>query len=222
MSFTGFPATGLSFLSTLGSQNRDWFQANKKQYDAEVAQPAKEFVEAVTELLQERVSPLIEGQPKTNGSIAPINNDLRFNPDASPYKDHLLIKWWEGDNKKLAPTLYVRLSEDQVGFASGIMLAGFDRWRSAVGNDSGAALAGALDSLGQRFDIDVAGQALKKVPAPWPEDHPRADLLRHKAFQVRWPESTPKSVTGDEFAGFCADRLALLADVHAWLRGNLT
>ena len=157
MAFTGFSASGLSFLTALGDQDRDWFQAHKKQYDAEVAQPAKDFVDAMSALLQEHVSPLVVGQPKTNGSIAPINNDLRFNPDAAPYKDHLLLKWWEGGDKKTAPTLWVRLSEEQVGFASGIALGDVDRWRASVGGDDGAALAAALSTLGDRFDIDVAG-----------------------------------------------------------------
>ena len=40
-------------------------------------------------------------------------------------------------------------------------------------------------------------------------------------FQVRWPEPTPKTVTTDKFATFCTDRLALLVDVHTWLRDNL-
>lgn len=222
MRFTGFPATGLSFLTELGGRDRDWFQANKKRYDAEIAQPAKDFVSTMTEQLQAKVSPLLDGQPKTNGSIAPINNDLRFNPDASPYKEHLLLKWWEGDDKKLAPTLWIRLSEDTVGFASGMMLADLDRWRAAVGNDTGAPLAAALAKLDKRFDLDIAGQALKKVPKPWPDDHPRADLLRHKMFQVRWPEPTPKSVTTDALANWCTERLAMLTDVHVWLAQNLT
>lgn len=115
----------------------------------------------------------------------------------------------------------MRLSQDQVGFAAGMMLTDLDRWRTAVGEESGAALASAIRTLGRRFDVDVAGQALKRVPKPWPEDHPRGDLLRHKMFQVRWPEPTPKSVTTEEFAAFCADRLALLTGVHAWLRDNL-
>ena len=221
MTFAGFPESGLSFLTELGDQNREWFQANKKQYDAEVAQPAKEFVEAMTDLLRGCVSPLIEGQPKTNGSIAPINNDLRFNPDASPYKDHLLMKWWEGDDKRTAPTLWIRLAEGQVGFASGIALADLERWRTAVGGPEGAALAAAIHELDDRFDLDVAGQALKNVPKPWPQDHPRGDLLRHKMFQVRWPEPTPTVVSGAAFAEFCADRLALAADIHSWLRDHL-
>ncbi|MFT4595826.1 MAG: hypothetical protein ACI9TF_000063 [Paracrocinitomix sp.] len=41
-----------------------------------------------------------EAQPKTNGSIAPIKNDLRSSPDASPYKDHLMFRFWEGPVKQ--------------------------------------------------------------------------------------------------------------------------
>ncbi len=176
MTFTGFPQSDLAFLTTLGSKDCDWFQANKKQHDAEVAQPAKDFVDAMTDRLQEAGSPLLVGQPKTNGSISPINNDLRFNPDASPYKDHLLMKWWQGDNKKMAPTLHIRLSQSTVGFASGMVIADVDAWWTAVGEDSGAPLQKAIDKLAKAYDLDVAGQALKKVPKPWPDDHPRGDL----------------------------------------------
>lgn len=221
MSFTGFSTNALSFLDDLGTKDRDWFQANKKQYDAEVAQPAKDFVSAMTTQLQGAVSPLIVGEPKTNGSIAPINNDLRFNPDASPYKDHLLLKWWEGPDKKTAPTLWIRLSKDSVGVASGVALTDLDRWRGAVGNDSGAPLQAAIDVLAGRDDLDVAGQALKKVPKPWPDDHPRAGLLRHKMFQVRAPIATPAAVTTPAFVEWCTDRLAEYGDVHRWLVDHL-
>ena len=55
-------------------------------------------------------SPDIEAQPKNNGSTAPINNDLGFSPDASPYKDHIMLRFWEGTPKKTAPMLMVRIS----------------------------------------------------------------------------------------------------------------
>ena len=92
--FSGFSAEGLALLRAIGGADRDHFQANKRAYDELIATPAKAFVDAMTAGLQDRISPLVDGQPKTNGSIAPINNDLRFNPDASPYKDHVLFKWW--------------------------------------------------------------------------------------------------------------------------------
>jgi uncharacterized protein (TIGR02453 family) len=221
MAFTGFPQTGLELLTSIGAHDREFFQANKKQYDAQIATPAKAFVDAMTERLQSDVSPLIIGQAKTNGSLSPINNDLRFNPDASPYKDHLLIKWWEGPDKKTAPTFHIRMSADTVGFASGIVITDLDRWRHAVGEDSGGPLAAAIAKLAEGRDLDVAGRALKKVPKPWPEDHPRGDLLRHKMFQVRWPEPAPASMTSTRFADHCTKRLLLAADVHRWLVEHL-
>jgi uncharacterized protein DUF2461 len=185
MVFTGFPAGGLSFLTELGGQNRDLFQAGKARYDAEVTQPAKEFVTAMTGRLQASISPLLDGQAKANGSIAPINNDLRFNADTYPYKDHLLLKWWEGE-------------------------------------DSGATLATAISVLSKKHDLDVFGQVLMKVPEPWLQGHPRADLLRHKMFQARWPEPTPSLVTTEQFSDWCTSRLTELADIHNWLVDNLS
>ena len=221
--FTGFPRSGLDFLETLGTKDKAWFERRRETYDTDVVGPAKAFVTALGVALRERVSPGIEAQPKTNGSIAPINNDRRFNPDATAYKDHLLFRFWEGRTKKTAPTLMVRLSpREGVGFAAGVALADLDRWRRRIDDDAGAAFAKALATLVEATDAEVVGQALKKVPKPYADDHPRADLLRHKGFQVRWPERIPKSVERMGFVDWCADRLVKTADVHRWLVSNLT
>lgn len=219
--FTGFPKTGLDFLTTLGTKDKSWFDANRSTYDDDVVPHAKAFVFELGELLADRISGGIEGQPKTNGSIAPINNDLRFKPDASPYKDHLMFKFWEGPNKKTAPMLWVRMSpSDGVGFASGIMISNLDRWRTAV-DEEGEPLTRALDGLVGATKAEVAGAGLKKVPKPYPDDHPRADLLRHKGFQVRWIKKTPASITKPAFVDWCASELERAADVHHWLVEHL-
>lgn len=221
MSFDGFPKTGLDFLTTLGTKDKSWFDANRATYDTDVVPAAKAFVVELGELLADRISGGIEGQPKTNGSIAPINNDLRFNPDASPYKDHLMFKFWEGPNKKTAPQLYVRMSPaDGVGFASGIMLADLDRWRTAI-DEVGEPLAREIETLVSSVDADVAGEGLKRVPKPYPEDHPRGDLLRHKAFQIRWIKPAPRSITTSKFADWCTTELERAAGVHHWLVKHL-
>ena len=221
--FDGFPGQGLEFLTELGQQDKAWFQDHRATYDEAVATPAKAFVEAMGDLLRADVSSDLEAQPKVNGSISPINNDVRFNPDATPYKDHLLFRWWEGPTKKAAPTLFVRLSEDSVGFATGAALPDLDRWRAAIDDrTTGSALADAISRLGRGRDLEVAGAELKRVPKPYDPDHPRGDLLRHKAFQARWPEPTPKSVTSGAFADWCARRLNSCGDIHHWLVDNLS
>jgi len=218
VTFEGFSKTGLDFLTELGSRDKAWFAKNRKIYDAEVAQPAKDFVVDLGEALRIEISSEIVAQPKANGSISPINNDLRFSKDASPYKDHLLFRFWEGANKKVAPTLFVRVSQQDIGFATGINISSVDRWRELIDDEStGTALVAAIASLSQGRDLDLAGQALKRVPAPYAADHPRAGLLRHKMFQARWSEPTPSVVHSGEFVNWCADRLAQCAPIHTWL-----
>ena len=220
--FTGFPGDGLALLASLPSHDTPWFKSHKREYEAGVASPAKAFVEALGERLRAEISPSIEAIPRTNGSIAPINNDVRFAKDAPIYKDHLLFRFWEGTPKKQAPTLFVRLSATDLGFASGAAFATPDRWRAAVGADStGAALASLLDGLRARHPIDIAGAATKRVPAPYEPDHERADLLRLRGFQVRWSEPAPAVITGPDLVDWCLERLNELAPVHAWLVANI-
>ena len=222
LEFTWFPREGLDFLAELPSHDKDWFAANRAPYDECIAAPAKVFVDALGERLQDEISPAIVVQPKVNGAISPINRDVRFSADKTPYKDHLLLKWWEGENKKLAPTLYVRLGSASVGFGSGAMFDSVDRWREAVDDEkTGASLLAALEDLAAGRELDVAGAELKRVPAPYDADHPRADLLRHKMFAARWSEPLPDNVSNAAFAGWCVERLVATADVHRWLVDNL-
>lgn len=99
--FEGFPTDGLEFLTQLANKDKPWFDKNRAVYETSVVAPTKAFVVALTERLQEDIAGSIVGQPKTNGSIAPINNDLRFAPNKPPYKDHLLLRFWDGPNKRL-------------------------------------------------------------------------------------------------------------------------
>ncbi|MDH3302624.1 MAG: DUF2461 domain-containing protein [Acidimicrobiia bacterium] len=221
--FSGFPREGLEFLTVLGTKDKAWFDRNRSTYDRAVVGPTKAFVTALGERLADEISPGIVAQPKTNGSIAPINNDLRFSPDRAPYKDHLLLKFWDGENKKTAPTLWVRISETDVGFASGAPFPSVERWRELVADEStGAQLDAILTELGRGRKLDIAGRDYKRVPNPYDENHPRADLLRHKnAIQARWPEPTPASVTRASFVDWCMRRLTACADLHHWFTANL-
>ena len=127
--FTGFSKEALDFIAELPSRDKEWLAANRKLYENAVMEPAKAFAAALGERLQRDISPAIVSQPKFNGSISPINRDVRFSPDKTPYKDHLMFRWWEGANKKLAPTLMVRMSSTGTGFAAGATFESLDRWR---------------------------------------------------------------------------------------------
>jgi len=58
------------------------------------------------------------------------------------------------------------------------------KYRKKVAADStGAALAAIVAKL-EKAGYELGGEALKRVPAPCPQDHPRARLLRHKVLYV--------------------------------------
>lgn len=222
MTFEGFHAEAMAFLTELGSEDKAWLDEHKKDYKRLVADPAKSFVVAVGERLVTDIAPTMQAVPKTNGSIGPINNDLRFSPDKTPYKDHLLFRFWDGPDKKVAPTLFVRISQTEIGFATGAALPDLGHWRELIDDPAtGEPLVASLAALSKGRTLDMAGQEYKKVPKPYAADHPRADLLRHKMVQARWSEPTPASITKPTFIDWCAKRLDACVDVHQWLVTNL-
>ena len=213
--FNGFGAEGLDFLGRMSSMTTTDFQAHKKDYLTLIAEPAKAFISAIVPLLPEAISPGIEGIPRTNGSIAPINNDRRFSPDKPPYKDHLLFRFWEGPDKKTAPTLFVRIAPESAGFASGVVFADVARWRTRIAAD-GDGLVLAIASLRTNRSAEVVGESLKRTPAPYADDHRHAALLRHKLFQVRW-RATGIDIAADGLVEQAAAELSVAFAVHLWL-----
>lgn len=214
--FEGFAADAIGLLAQLPDFTRDDYAARKPEIVEQLQDPAKAFVEAIVPELQESVSAGLTGTPKINGSISPLNNDLRFAPAGTPlYKDHLLLWFWEGASKKGAPTLAVRIHPEGVGFGGGM---GFDKdqleaWRAAVHGRAGDRIEQMVSAL-SKHDAEVAGETLKRVPKPFDQGHAHADLLRHKSIQVRWQEPVPASFTSARFTSWCLTRLKRLEPLH--------
>ena len=219
MSFAGFDPDAIALLDRLPAMTVDEYAARKAELTAGVTKPGAALIAAVADRLDADLTVM----PRS--SVSPLHRDLRFAPDgAARYKDHLLLTTWEGADKKTSPMFWVRVDATQVGFASGI---GFtpavrERWRETVGGVAGAVLAADLDDLTRERSAEVVGDQVKKVPAPFDADHPRADLLRHTGLQVRFIEELPASAGTPEFADWCTDRLAALFPVHRWLIAHLT
>ncbi len=220
---TGFSAEALALLGALSTYDKHRFAAEKQAYTRLIAEPTKAWVSALLPRLQAEISPDITGAPKTNGSIAPINNDLRFSPEKSPYKNHLLLRFWQGSPKHLAPTLWVRLGADEIGFATGVGLdpAGLKRFRARIAGPEGEAFEALVAALSAKHPVDIAGEGLKRVPKPWSEDHPRGRWLKfNRGVQLRWPEPLLVGVDGIDQAALvdlCMARLGDCAAVHRWL-----
>lgn len=192
------------FLGLRANNNKAWFDAHRKAYETDVRAPM--------------VALLAELEPEFGPvhRLSRPNRDIRFSADKSPYKLNLYADVERGG--------YVALDPDSLVAAGGrYMLDGaqLKRLREAVAAErSGTELVRIVAAL-RRKGYEVEGKELKRVPAPWPQDHPRAELLKHKRliYWKRWPvgpwiaTAKPRRMV----AGAWRDG----AELNAWLERHL-
>jgi len=221
MPFTGFGPATLSFLSDLAQNNdKSWFNDNRERYLADLVAPAVAFVEAIGPRLL-RLDPSLTVEARVGGSIFRIHRDTRFSRDKRPYKEELAFRFRGGDEGGSA--LLMRIRPDLVGVAAGVwefspaQLAAF---RAAVAGPSGAELATVLEGLGAA-GCGYTAAALKRVPAPFPADHPRAELLKQKGLTVGRDLPLPAALGGPEFVDWAEAAFVSVEPVHRWLQSAL-
>jgi len=158
------------FLGLMTDNTKAYFDSHRRQYEDEIKGPM--------------VAMLAELEPEFGPAhLSRPNRDIRFSSDKSPYKTNIYADARAGG--------YVALDAHGLVVAGGrYMLDGAQlaRYREAVAAEPAGpslfAIVAALRSKG----YEIGGQELKRVPSPYPQDHPRADLLRHKRliYWRRW------------------------------------
>jgi len=170
--FTGWKGDFQGFFVGLKLNNsKAYFDAHRKQYDEEVKGPM--------------VALLADLEPEFGAAhLSRPNRDIRFAADKSPYKTNIYADSREGG--------YVALDSDNLTAAGGRYMVDGEqlaRFRKAVAADrTGKELAAIVAAL-QKKGYEIGGQELKRVPSPYPQDHPRAELLKHKRliYWKTWP-----------------------------------
>ena len=212
-----FTPAAFRFLKELAANNnRDWFQASKDRYEAELREPALEFIRDFAPRLAD-ISPHFRADDrKAGGSLFRIHRDIRFSKDKSPYKTYTGIQFRHERGKDAhCPGFYLHLQPRQLFVALGIWHPGGETlamirdaidhdpkgWKKAVGN--------------KRFrgNYYLAGDSLKRAPKGFDPDHPLIEDLRRKDF-IGVKPVTQKDVTSagfvDEFAQLCRDGSSLV------------
>lgn len=220
--FAGFSPAALAFLADLEAHNdQAWFKAHKKVYDAELVAPAKAFVVAVGERLR-ALAPAIRAEPRVNGSIFRINRDTRFSADKTPYKPHLDLWFWEGEDRSWACSgFYFRLRPQSLHLGAGMHQ--FDKdvlaaYRQAVADDArGAALVEAIAAVEAHPGYRVEGSHYQRVPRGFPADHPRGELLKYNGLHSGREQALPAQIHGPELVDFCVGEWEKLLPLHRWM-----
>lgn len=182
-----FPEAGLQFLRELAeNNNKDWFEANKARYEEHVALPARGLVGAVNEVLR-GIAPAHVTDPSK--ALNRIHRDVRFSKDKAPYSTRLWAAFSRSDvPRDRSAAFYVGLSPEGCDVGAGVWMPpkdrmdalrthiaeNHDRLRGIVGEESFAAIYGPL-----------RGETSKRIPDPWPADHPAAEWLVLQGGHVR-------------------------------------
>ena len=220
--FLGFPIEGLDFLTSLGDHNeRSWFEEHKKTYVTALARPAQAFVVALGDRLKS-IDPRLHYDTRLNGagSIYRIYRDTRFSEDKTPYKTHIDMAFWVGEDKKSSPSLFGVRIEGR----GGTVLAGHyrfgdefkSRYQNALDEARGGALQSHLEDL-RNVGYTLEGEQYKRVPAGYESNHPREGLLRRKGLYALSPTIPPDVLTRPELVQVVFDRCLTMAPLHHWL-----
>ena len=170
------------------NNNREWFQANKERYRAEVQEPLLGFISGFAGPLRE-ISPHFVADPRpSGGSMFRIYRDVRFSRDKSPYKVHAAAQFRHRDGRDVhAPGFYLHLEPDNVFMGGGL-------WHPPGPTLAAVRSAIVDDPNGWRRatkGLNMGGESLKRAPRGFDSDHPLVDDLKRKDF-VCMVESTQK------------------------------
>ena len=172
------------FFAELQADNtKDWFDANKARYTDTIRKPAEALGQVMAAELNRMTGRTL--QPK----IYRINRDVRFSKDKSPYNTHLHLLWSMGAEDR--PGWFFAVSPGGVSLSTGVMgftPGGLDWARHAIADDPQPWLAAVHAVRDHGGDIADWGEPpLKRVPKPWDDTHPAADLLRRKSLILTLP-----------------------------------
>jgi uncharacterized protein (TIGR02453 family) len=222
--FAGFRPEGLTFLRDLpGNNDRAWFAAHRATFEAALLEPARAFVVALGARLR-TIDAEICSDPRTDGTgvLMRINRDTRFSPDKSPYKTELSGLFWDGRGKKTErPAFGFRLTADGLDLMTGLFAFPpplLDAYRAAVADERrGRTLEEVLTQVRLAGPYELAGEQSKRVPAGFPPDHPRADLLRHRGLYAASPRIPAERVGEPSLVETGFGHFEAMAPLYRWL-----
>ncbi|OYQ31984.1 TIGR02453 family protein [Flavobacterium cyanobacteriorum] len=215
----------LQFISDLkANNNRDWFQANQKRYDA-YKKEYKQLIEAFIAEMSKGDASLAQLEPK-HCSFR-INRDIRFTKDKSPYKTNMGIWMCEGRKGTNKAGYYVHIEPGASFVAGGLYMpevadlkkvrreiAGFyEDLEAIVGHEVFIKLFGTLDR-----DENIA---LKTAPKDFDKEHPAIEFLKLKSFTAT-AKISDKELDDKNFVKKTSEKLLVLKPLIEFLNRGLS
>lgn len=173
----------LAFLRQLSSNNnRDWFHANKAEFDA----AKKEVVELsayVNLHLGKQMPEILREDPAK--ALFRIYRDTRFSNDKTPYKINQGFWFAPGNKQDIRAGFYVHIQPNASFIAAGVWMPPSPQLQ-AIRQEihfQHEALRNILNHKQLKKEWGaLGGDQLKTVPKGFEKDHPAIDLLKFKSL----------------------------------------
>lgn len=217
------------FLGRLSANNdRDWFKANKSEYDDLRAMWLADMDRLIT--LMGEWNPSLRGQ--TGKSCAyRIYRDTRFSPDKRPLKDYFSAGISPNGRKAHSAGYYLQMgpgsferSEIESGLYGGVWCPDaptLNKLRHAiVDNIEEFEEIIHAPAMEREFPGWCATSSLKTVPKGWDKNHPQAHLLRLRDFGKFHP-CGEKFFAGPEWVERASELFSILHPFVEFLRYSI-
>lgn len=203
-----------SFINDLRANNeKAWFEEHRHRDQADFKNAAEQFADALNTQLS-----VATGQ-ELKTKIFRIFRDLRFSKDKTPYNAHLHIGFSPQGYGPDAPAYMFGLEPDRLVLGAGTFAftpRALQIWREWLDDEEGDRLDGIFADMSKR-GFERGEPDLKRVPAPYDNDHARADLLRHKGLAIWKSGLGPSACYGQEGVHRVADELLNVQPFCDWL-----
>ena len=199
------------------NNNKEWFDANRKRYEAGVKKPFEAFVtEAIKRIGKHDKSVSIEAKE----AIFRINKDIRFSKDKTPYKlEASAIISPAGRKDHNTPGIYFAFGPENVKFYGGCYSPEKEQIlaiREAIMKD-GKGFRKVIDA--KAFTTlfgTVQGEANKVLPPEFKAAAVKEPLIANKQFYVG-AEKPAKLVTDPKLMDALMDHWLAMCPFNVWL-----
>jgi len=189
----------LDFLAALETNNnRDWFLANKKQYES-----AKSTVSQTVDLLIQHISKFDASVSELNAKncMFRINRDVRFSANKNPYKNNMGAWIAKGGKKSYYAGYYLHFQAGNSFLAAGVFMPEppqLNAIRQEIYFNHAAFSKVLGEKTFQKNFPQLDDYQLKTAPKGFDKDHEAIHLLKYKSYVVS-KKLSDKEVCGPNF-----------------------
>lgn len=211
----------LEFLENLAiNNNKPWFEANRKVYDA-----ARKNYEGFAEELLQNIAEFDDlGDLKLKDAMFRINRDVRFSADKSPYKRNFSSVIVKGGKKAIRAPYYFHLQPNASFLGGGFWApepATLATIRQEIDYNSERFLGIINEPEFKKLFPTLGGEKLSRPPKGYEAENAMIEYIKHKSIVVTYTY-TNKEVTSAGFVKKLAQHCKVMKPLLDFLNEPLT